>query len=66
MDAGYSDTDCLKNFTTNALALTSDRKTVSIFFDGYLLKRFKVLFDIGPLKYMAGRVQTTFKLFSQY
>jgi hypothetical protein len=47
------------------LAFTSDRKALAVFFDRYFLKGFKVLFDIGPFKYVASSIQTTFKLFSQ-
>ena len=40
------------------------RKTGSIIFYG-ILQRFQILLNVGPLKLMAGIVQTPFQLFSQ-
>ena len=40
----------LKNFSADALAFAADSKALSAFFDLYLLQRFEVLLDIGPLK----------------
>jgi len=54
-----------KTLPQNAFAFASNRKAPSVFFYGYLLKRFKVLFDIRPLKYVASSIQTALKLFSQ-
>jgi hypothetical protein len=40
----------LKNLSADALAFTADGKMLIGFFDLYLLERFEILLDIGPLK----------------
>jgi len=55
----------LKDLAAVSLALTADGKTVTSLFNGNQLQGLEILFDVGPLKYMAGILQASFQFFSQ-
>ena len=69
----YDFTDCrrkcnlyrLKDITAVSPAPTADNKTFTSLFNGNQLQSLDILFNVGPLKNMAGIVQSPFQFFSQ-
>jgi hypothetical protein len=47
------------------LASASDQKSFAILFDGHLLQRFEILFDLVPFEVMAVCFQTTIEFFTK-
>ena len=56
----------LENLSTVPRALAEDGKPFAGFFDGHGLKRFQILFDLGPFQALYGLLQAPVPLLLQH
>jgi hypothetical protein len=55
----------LENFAANPFTLSSQGKAFAVFFDRYRLQGLEILFDVSPLKALAGCLQTPIKFLAK-